>query len=170
MKRAKKYHLGESLQDIIKRQEDTDPAEMFFPAESVETSTENKAETKSAEIGTTRDKPLIVKDIMTGEEFTEDGDDIDALTIVEDLDEATKKILGTDKHIPEPLSQKKPEDLKRDIILSEIQFNRFYFYEREDRFELIIPKMPGEINKHVLENAFVEVITEISDVNQFLIN
>ncbi len=144
MKRPKKHHLGESLQDIIKKQEDTDVRLPEYISDK-EQSKKNES-----------------VDLFSDDEFYDLKDEDNALTIVEDLHDATMYVLDH-KH----KSEKDAID-KQGIIISEIDFEKFTFFEFEGEYQIVIKKDKNKNDKETLEQAFLEIITEISDVNQFL--
>ena len=142
MKKPKKNHLGESLQDIIKKQEDT---EVKLPGDAI---ADENNESDSV-------------DLLSGDEFHDLEDENNALTIEEDLHEATMHILENKK---KTVNEEKP----RIKVMREVVFDSFTFAEYDDEYRLVIRKEQGKQAKEILEKSFLEIITEISDINQFI--
>lgn len=138
MKKPKKFHLGSSLQDIIEKQDETD---IYLPNKIIE-------ETE-------------LEDIMTGEKLADWHTEKSSYTLVEDIDEAVKQI-------NKKKGSSKSSFNKSTEIIKEKSFQSFKFIEKEDRFELIIDKEEGKSAKEILESAFLDIITQVSDVDQFI--
>jgi hypothetical protein len=99
---------------------------------------------------------------MTGEEIEDIDEDNFALTIIEDLEEATQKILGTkEKNSNIPITEV-------ELPVKKIDYKAFSFIEKKNSYEIIIPKSSAKDSREILEDAFLEIINEISNVNNFL--
>lgn len=150
-KRAKKNHLGVGLNDIIKNQENV---EVNMLEEAFE--------------------EYSMHDIVTGEALedwkTENNEE--ALTIYEDIDEVIEKlskISKSEKNVDVKIHEKDVDKLRKNLkILNKKDFDTFVFQEKEDQFEIVIKKDKTISKKENLETVFLDIITQISDVNQFI--
>jgi len=155
MKKSKNKHLGLNLQEIIKIQSES---EWKFLDDILQ---ESK-----------------VHDIVTGEEIETWKEGEDALTIFEDIDkviaeknisENAEEISVQDTDESVSITESEVNDLEKKLrIIRKKDFGSFVFIEKEDQFEIVIEKRSSSTDKDTLQTAFVDIITQVSDVNQFV--